>query len=96
MSSETPPADLSAELSAPRTVSAPAPSRETAQDLTKHINGVRERLSQEFLPALAPEVVSHEVDVAVAGFSDARVTTYIPVLVNRQVRLKLRQLVSAA
>ncbi|BEP12800.1 hypothetical protein acdb102_11110 [Acidothermaceae bacterium B102] len=96
MSSETPPADLSAELSAPRATSALAPSRETGQDLTKHINGVRERLSKEFLPALAPEVVSHEVDVAVAGFSDARVKTYIPVLVNRQVRLKLRQLVSAA
>ena len=96
MSSETPPAELSAELSATRTTSALAPERETAQDLTKHINGVRERLSKEFLPALAPEVVSHEVDVAVAGFSDARVKTYIPVLVNRQVRLKLRQLVSAA
>ncbi len=65
-------------------------------ELSKHINGVRDRLSQEFQPRVTPEVVSREVDIAAAQFDGARVTTYVPVLVNRQVRLRLRELVSAA
>jgi hypothetical protein len=66
------------------------------QELRKHINGVRDRLSQEFQPSVDPEVVSREVEIAAAQFTGAKVTTYVPVLVNRQVRLKLRELVSAA
>ena len=65
-------------------------------ELSKHINGVRERLSQEFQPRIAPEVVNREVDRVAAQFDGARVTTYVPVLINRQVRLRLRELVSAA
>ena len=65
-------------------------------ELSKHINGVRDRLSQEFQPRVPPEVVSREVDLAAAQFDGARVTTYVPVLINRQVRLKLRELVSAS
>jgi hypothetical protein len=95
MSSETQPVDLSTELKVTHTASALV-DKNAAQDLTKHINGVRERLSMEFQPRVAPEVVSREVDLAAAEFTNARVKTYIPVLVNRQVRLKLRQLVSAA
>ena len=62
----------------------------------KHINGVRERLSQEFQPRVAPEVINREVDQAAAQFDGARITTYVPVLVNRQVRIRLRELASAS
>jgi hypothetical protein len=93
VSPETPSAGSPASPS----LSAPAhePPRDSKQDLTKHINGVRERLSKEFQPKVAADVISREVDLAAAAFDGARVTTYVPVLVNRQVRLKLRQLVSA-
>jgi hypothetical protein len=65
-------------------------------ELRKHINVVRDRLSEEFQPRVAPEVVSREVELAAAQFDGARITAYVPVLVNRQVRLRLRELVSAA
>jgi hypothetical protein len=65
------------------------------QELRKHINGVRDRLSQEFQPRVAPEIINREVELAAAQFNGAKVTTYVPVLVNRQVRTKLRELVSA-
>jgi hypothetical protein len=72
-------------------------SPEDAQrDLIKHIETVRERLSLEFVPTVPPEVVSREVSEAAAQFNGARVITYVPVLVNRQVRLKLRELASAS
>jgi hypothetical protein len=74
---------------------APATNAHDPQELRKHINGVRERLSKEFQPRVAPEIVSREVDLAAAQFDGARITTYVPVLINRQVRLKLRELVSA-
>lgn len=81
----------------PVTPAAPLATRPGAeQELRKHINGVCERLSQEFRPRVDPEVVSREVEIAAAQFSGAKVTTYVPVLINRQVRLKLRELVSAA
>ena len=67
-----------------------------AADLRKHLNGVRDRLSSEFQPRVPAEVVDREVTLAAAEFDGARVVTYVPVLVNRQVRLKLRQLASSA
>ncbi len=95
MSSETPPTYLSTELSITRT--APATLvREPAVELRKQLNGVRERLSTEFQPSVAADVVEREVDLAAAEFDGARVTTYVPVLVSRKVRLKLRQLAMAA
>ena len=69
---------------------------EVQRDLLKHINTVRERLSAEFQPRVAPEVISREVDLAAAEFDGARITAYVPVLVNRQVRTKLRELASAS
>jgi hypothetical protein len=72
------------------------PQRGAQQDLRKHINGVRERLSQEFEPRVDPEVVSREVEIAAAQYDGARITAFVPVLINREVRLKLRELVSAA
>ena len=78
----------------PATPLAPHPNAEL--ELRRHINGVRDRLSAEFQPRVDPEVVSREVEIAAAQFNGAKVTTYVPVLVNRQVRLRLRQLVSAA
>jgi hypothetical protein len=95
MSSETPPTDLSAELSITRTAPATV-VKDPAAELRKHLNGIRERLSTEFQPRVAADVVSREVDLAAAQFDGARVMTYVPVLVNRQVRLKLRQLVTTA
>ena len=92
MSSETP-TELSSSSELP---SSALQQRGSKQDLIKYINGVRERLSKEFQPSLAPDVVNREVDLAAAEFDGARVTTYVPVLVNRAVRIKLRQLVSAA
>jgi hypothetical protein len=84
----------------PETPSASAsplePHRGAQQELVKHINGVRDRLSQEFEPRVPHEVVVREVDLAARSFDGAKITAYVPVLVNRQVRLKLRELVSAA
>jgi hypothetical protein len=71
-------------------------SETQAADLSKHLNGIRERLSKEFQPRFAADVVDREIDLAAAEFRGARVTTYVPVLVNRQVRLKLRQLAATA
>jgi hypothetical protein len=74
---------------------APATPLVAEQELRKHINGVRDRLSQEFQPRVAPEIINREVELAAAQFNGAKVTTYVPVLINRQVRIKLRELVSA-
>jgi hypothetical protein len=95
MSPETPPTDLETELSITRTKPA-VPAREPAVELGKQLNGVRERLSNEFRARIAVDVVDREVSLAAAQFDGARVTTYVPVLVNRQVRIKLRQLASSA
>lgn len=76
----------------PKTAHQPKPS--DPEELIKHINGVRERLSKEFQPKVAPEVVSREVDEVARSFDGARITTYVPVLVNRQVRLRLREIAS--
>ena len=95
MSSETPPTDLSTELAITRT--APVnPAKEPAVELRKQLNGISERLSNEFQPRFAADVVEREVTAAAAEFDGARVTTYVPVLVNRLVRLKLRQLAATA
>lgn len=94
MSSETAPIDLETELSLTHT--APATLvKDPAQELSKHLNGVRERLNSEFQPRVPAEVVDREVALAAAAFTGARVMTYVPVLVNRQVRLKLRELTSS-
>ena len=92
MSPETPPIDLETELSITRA----KPVRESTVELGKQLNGVRERLSSEFQARIPVDVVDREVSLAAAAFDGARVTTYVPVLVNRQVRLKLRQLASSA
>jgi hypothetical protein len=81
--------------SARRTAPAQSPV-DARRDLIRHIDGVRERLSREFQPRLAPEVVSREVDLAAAEFDGARIIAYVPVLVNRQVRLRLRELATTA
>jgi hypothetical protein len=86
---------MSVETHARRTAPVKTPE-EARLDLLKHINTVRERLSAEFQPRVAPDVVSHEVDLAAAEFDGARITAFVPVLVNRQVRIKLRQLASSA
>ena len=95
MSPETPPTDLSAELSITRT--APVTTvKDPKIELRKHLNGISERLSKEFQPRVAAEIVDREVNLAAAAFDGAKVMTYVPVLVNRQVRLKLRQLAASA
>jgi hypothetical protein len=75
----------------------PLESRRRAQrDLARHLDGVRERLTQDFDARLDHETVEREFDRATAEFSDAKITAYVPVLVNRQVRLSLRELTRAS
>jgi hypothetical protein len=94
MSPETPPIDRETELSLTRTEPATF-VKDPAQELSKHLKGIRERLSSEFQPRVPAEVVDREVALAAAAFDGARVVTYVPVLVSRQVRLKLRELSSS-
>src|SRR5215831_9713365 len=49
-----------------------------------------EHLRSEFSPMLAPEVIDREVDEASAEFRDARVTTYVPILIERLTRDRLK------
>lgn len=71
------------------------PHEGAEQELRKHIDVVLDRLAQEFEPRVQHDVVVREVSAAAAQFEDARVKTYVPVLVTRQVRLRLRELVGA-
>jgi hypothetical protein len=65
---------------------------EQQQELIKFIDGVRDRLRTEFQPRVAPQVINREIDLIAAEFDGARIKVYVPVLVNRHARLRLRQL----
>ena len=52
---------------------------------------VREDLIREF-PSLPPDVVEAQVSLVEHAFDEARVRSYVPVLVQRGARERLRQL----
>ena len=72
------------------------PHQGAQQELAKHLAGVRERLSQDFEARIDHETVEREFARVAAEFSDAKIKAYVPVLVNRQVRLSLRELTQAS
>lgn len=72
------------------------PHQGAQQELARHLAGVRERLSQDFDARIDHETVEREFDRVTAQFSDAKIKAYVPVLVNRQVRLSLRELTRAS
>lgn len=72
--------------------SALEPQQRAQQELARHLAGVHERLNQDFDARLDHETVDREFERVTAQFSDAKIKVYVPVLVNRQVRLSLREL----
>ena len=72
------------------------PHQRQQQELARHLTGVRERLEHDFNERLDRETVERELARVTAQFSDARIKAYVPVLVDRQVRLDLRQLTRAS
>ena len=68
------------------------PVRDPAADERRQIEHVREDLTREFI-TLPPEVVAEKVSRQVAVFQQARVRSFVPVLVRRGARSELRELV---
>ncbi|MGZ6826840.1 MAG: three-helix bundle dimerization domain-containing protein [Mycobacteriales bacterium] len=64
---------------------------ELPQDETRQIAHVKDDLIREFA-ALGPAVVDEQVAQAVRGFTQAPVRSFIPVLVRREARDRLRSL----
>ena len=54
---------------------------------------LEERLIAEFSPPLRPEEVQRCLAEAAVGFQDARVTTYLPILIERAAVNRLRTIV---
>lgn len=54
------------------------------------------RLSDEFGPTVSPEEIDEYVATMALNYADARIKTYVPVLLERQVRERLRERVAAA
>ena len=52
---------------------------------------VTERLTAEYAESVPPGVVEGLVSEVLVGFQSARVTQFVPVLVDRSVRQRLRQ-----
>lgn len=69
------------------------PARDATADERRQIEHVREDLTREFV-TLPPEVVADKVSRQVAAFQQARVRSFVPVLVRRAARSELRELVS--
>ena len=60
-------------------------------DVDRQLSGVREELLKEFGERLGADVVAARFDEIVAGYQDAVIRTYVPVLAQRRVRLDLTQ-----
>lgn len=82
-----------AELLAPR--SAPANSITTGRsmnspELRTLLQAPTDRLFSEFSARYSREQIERQVDAAAAQYADARVTTFVPVLVYREARASLQ------
>jgi hypothetical protein len=66
-------------------------TREARADETRQIEHVREDLVREFA-ALPEDVIDQEVSALVRSFTRAPVRSFVPVLVRREARERLRQL----
>jgi protein-tyrosine-phosphatase len=67
-------------------------SEESNDWLDKAVDGVSTRLSQEFTGTFAPETVQRYVWDSRGRWTDARVTTYLPIMIERFARQRLRAL----
>ena len=70
----------------------PGPRHDAAADERRQLDHVRQDLAREFT-SLPPTVVDDLVDQQVASFVTAPVRSFVPVLVRRGARERLRQLV---
>lgn len=61
-------------------------------DLRAHLAPVADRVSREFAGTFSPETVERYLEESLSRWSDARITTHIPVLAERFVRQHLRNL----
>lgn len=71
----------------------PAP-RDPAADERRQIEHVREDLTREFI-TLPPELVAEKVSSQVAAFEEAKIRSFVPVLVRRGARTELRELATS-
>ena len=62
---------------------------QTRDDERRQLDSVRRDLEREFAGRTSPEVVAARFDAVVAGFADAPVRTYVPVLARRTARQQL-------
>ncbi|MDQ3306136.1 MAG: arsenate reductase ArsC [Actinomycetota bacterium] len=67
-------------------------SEESNDWLDKAVDGVSTRLSQEFTGTFAPETVKRYVGDSRGRWTEARVTTYLPIMIERFARQRLRAL----
>ncbi|CAN5711862.1 arsenate reductase ArsC [soil metagenome] len=67
-------------------------SEESNDWLDKAVDGVSTRLSQEFTGTFAPETVQRYVWDSRGRWSEVRVTTYLPIMIERFARQRLRAL----
>jgi hypothetical protein len=61
-------------------------------DEAAQLQGVEEALQRRFAGRVPDETIAREVDAGLQEFSGARVRTFIPVLLQKRVTDKLRQL----
>src|SRR6266540_2369778 len=59
-------------------------------DESIRLSGAAERLSQEFAGIFSPQTVAHCLDDSLQRWRDARITTFLPVLIERFARERLR------
>nr|MDQ3353986.1 arsenate reductase ArsC [Actinomycetota bacterium] len=67
-------------------------SEESNDWLDKAVDGVSTRLSQEFTGTFAPETIQRYVWDSRGRWSEVRVTTYLPIMIERFARQRLRAL----
>jgi hypothetical protein len=67
-----------------------------ALSLRDQVDRLTERLTTEFSGRVPDPEVRQLVDEAYGEFADARVTQFVPVLIDRSVRLRLRDRTLAA
>lgn len=62
-------------------------------DEKAQLRAVEEALARKFSGQIADEQIHHEVEVGISEFRDARIRTYIPVLLQKRVTDRLRHAV---
>lgn len=67
----------------------------TADDEHRQIESLHAELLREYGEQLGAQAVTDRFHAIVAGFEDARVRTFVPLLAQRRVRQELREVAGA-